>query len=117
DLHPFAVLPVSPLLGYLSDVDLWIEIRRKRFPVASGVTVDDVEVVNLVEKVLRRVSRENIRHPRIKSAPKERHDAAFTVALVIRPLPFIFETSFVARLVIRRVDVMNPRFEARVHDR
>ena len=52
-IDPFSVFVVFTLLGNLPDIYFRIEIGCKRFTMVSRVTVDDVEIMDLVEMVFR----------------------------------------------------------------
>ena len=46
---PLTVFPVFSLLGYLPDVDFRIEVCSKRFPMVSGVAINYVKIMQLIE--------------------------------------------------------------------
>ena len=66
-LYPLAVFVVLPLLGDLTDVDLRVEVGGEGLVVVTAIAVYDVEVVDLVEVVLRSISREYPRDPWVEA--------------------------------------------------
>ena len=60
---------VLTLLGDLTDIDLWVEVGRKRLVVVTSVAVYDVEVVYLVKVMLGSVSGEDTGHAWVKATP------------------------------------------------
>ena len=83
---------------------------------AAGVGVDDVDGVDAVELVLVQPRGVDVRHPGIEAAAQQRHDAALAEAVLVGPLPFVFELRFVQRLVVGGVQVVHAGGEAGVHD-
>ena len=51
-LDPLTVLIVETLLGNLTDIDLWVEVRGESVVMVTRISVHDIEVVDLVEVVL-----------------------------------------------------------------
>ena len=115
-LNPLAVFPIASLRRNLADVDLGIEVRRKRIAVIARVAVKNVDVVDLIEVMLQGVSGKDARDARIEARAEQRRDAGFLEAVIVLPLPFVFKLRRVLRLVVRRIDVMRLRRKARVHD-
>ena len=67
--------------------------------------------------VLRGVGREDGRHSRVEAAPQDRRQTRGLEAVLIGPLPGVFEVRLVTGFVVRRVEVVAAAFEAGVHDR
>ena len=84
--------------------------------VVTCVAVDDVEIMYLVEMMLGGIGRVDTRDARVESAAENGGEAGLTEALVISPLPFVFELGFVFGFVIGCVKVRYAGFEAGVHD-
>ena len=63
--------------------------------VVAGVTIDDVEVLNLVEVVLGGISGVNTGDPRVEAATKDGRQSGLLEALLVSPLPAVFEVSLV----------------------
>ena len=114
---PFAVFVIAALLRHLADVDFGVEVRGEGHAVIAGVAVHDIEVMNLVEMVLGGIGREDGRNARIEAAAEDRRQPRGLEAVLIGPLPRIFEMRLVLGLVIGRVEVVAAAFEAGVHDR
>ena len=55
-LNPLAILPVESLLSNLTDVDLRVEISGESLVVVASITVNDVQILNLLEVMLSRIS-------------------------------------------------------------
>ena len=68
-LDPLALVVVLTLLGDLTDIDLWVEVGRKRLVVVTTVAVHDVEVMYLVKVVLSSVSGEDTGDTWVKATP------------------------------------------------
>ena len=115
--NPLAVLEITPFLRHLADVDLGIEVRGESHAVVARVAIHDVEVVDLVEMVLGGIGREDGRHARVEAAAEDRREARSLEAVLIGPLPRVFEMCLVLRLVVGCVEVVAAAFEAGVHDR
>ena len=66
-LTPLSIFVVLPLLGDLTDVDLGVEVGSEGLVVVTAIAVYDVEIVDLVEVVLRSISREYPRDPWVEA--------------------------------------------------
>ena len=51
-LNPFAIFPIQAFLGNLADVDFWVEVGGESLVVVASVTVNDIQVLNLLEVML-----------------------------------------------------------------
>src|SRR3546814_1003664 len=83
----------------------------------AAVAVEDVERVDAVEMMLPEPGGEYARHAGIETRTEQRHQPRIPEPVAIGPLPVIFELRLVARLVVRGVEIMRPRRQARLHDR
>ena len=115
-LDPLSVLVIESLLCDLADVDLRIEVGSESLVVVSGVAVDDVEILDLVEVVLGGVGRVSLRHTRVEAATEDGGKASLLEALLICPLPAVFEVGLVLRLIVGRVEVVASASQASIHD-
>ena len=59
---------------------------------------------------------EDVGDARIEATPKQGHNAALREAFAIGPLPAVFESGNIRRLVVGGVEVIDAGFEAGVHD-
>ncbi|OPZ71214.1 MAG: hypothetical protein BWY82_01795 [Verrucomicrobia bacterium ADurb.Bin474] len=84
--------------------------------VVSGVTVNDIELVNGVEFVFVEPRREHIGDPRIKSRSQQRKESFLFETIMILPLPLVAEFGFIAWFVVGGIDVGDSRFEASIHN-
>src|SRR4029078_9450609 len=91
NLDPLAALPVAAALGDLTDVDFRIEVGRECLSVTASIAVDDVDGVNLVEKLVLGVRAIRVHHPGIEAAAENAEDPPGSEAIVIRPLPRVTE--------------------------
>ena len=85
--NPLTVLVVEALLGNLTDVDLRVEVRGEGVVMITGVAVDDVKVVNLVEVVLGGVGRIDATDARIEAAAEDGRQSCLLEAVLVGPLP------------------------------
>ena len=69
DFNPVTVLPVRAGRGYLTQIDLRVEVGRKRVAVVAAVAVQDVDGVDFIEQVLLCVSAVRLRYARSKPEP------------------------------------------------
>ena len=81
-----------------------------------GVAVDNIKVVNLVEVMLLSMGGEYAGHSGIKAATEQSHDTGFPEPVLVGPLPVVLKLGHVARLIVGRVQVVHPGFQAGVHD-
>src|SRR3546814_18554657 len=79
--------------------------------------IEDVERVDALEMMLLDPGGEDARHAGVEARAEQRHQARVLEAVVIRPLPMIFELRLVARFVIGGVEIMRAGRQARLHDR
>ena len=56
-LDPLSILIIESFLGNFSDVDFWVEVRCEGMMMITCVTIDDVEIMNLVEMMLGGIGR------------------------------------------------------------
>ena len=113
---PLSVLEIATLLSDLADVDLGIEVGGEGLVMVAGITVDNVERVELVKVVLGGVGRENTRHAGVEAAAEDGGQAGLAEAVLVGPLPTVFVFGFVERLIVGRVEVADAVLEAGVHD-
>ena len=66
--------------------------------------------------VLEYIGAVHVRDARVESRAEHGHQAFLPEPVLIGPLPLVLELRLVQRLVVGRVDVMHPRFEAGIHD-
>lgn len=67
--------------------------------------------------VLGCVCGEHAAYSRVEAASENGGQAGFLEAFAIGPLPAVFEMSFVFRLIVGRVEIIDPAFQTCVHDR
>jgi len=115
-LHPLTVFPVFSLLGYLSDVDLWIEVGGKCLTVIAGITVDDIEIMDLIEMMFGGVSGKDTGYTRVESATEDGGQAGFLKLILVGPLPFVLELGFILRFIIGRVEVVDATRQTGIHN-
>ncbi|MPM45760.1 hypothetical protein SDC9_92452 [bioreactor metagenome] len=99
-LYPFPVFPVFPFLGNFAYVDLGVEVGSKGFAVVARITVYNIQVMYLIEMMLRGIRRENAGYARIKSATQDGCQPCLTELVPIGPLPFIFEFGYILGFVV-----------------
>jgi hypothetical protein len=84
--------------------------------VVAGIAVDDVHGVDLIETVLLGMGAKDVGHAGIEAAAEHGHDTALLEAVLISPLPLVFELGLVRRFVVRGVQVRRFGFQTGVHD-
>jgi len=82
----------------------------------AGVAVDDIEVMDFVEMVFGGIGGKDAGDAGIKAAPENGGDACFPEALLVSPLPFVFEFGFITGFIVGRIEVTGFGFQASVHD-
>ncbi|MNQ89975.1 hypothetical protein D3C85_1053000 [compost metagenome] len=115
-LDPLAVFPVTRVGGHFAQVDFRVEVGGEGQTRVAAVAVQDVERVDPVQQVLLGVGGEDRGHAGVEARAEQRHQAGFLEALLIGPLPLVFELGFVARLIVGRVEVVDAGGQAGVHD-
>ena len=73
--------------------------------------------MDFVEVVLGGIGREDRRHARVEAAAEDRRQARGLEAVLVGPLPRIFEMRLVAGFVVGRVEVVAAAFQTGIHDR
>ena len=86
-LYPFAVFPVESLLGNLTDIDFWVEVGCKCLVVIAGVTVNDVQILNLLKVVLSSISRIDRGDTWVETTTKDCCETSLIEAVAVSPLP------------------------------
>ena len=66
-LGPSAIIPVAHGLRYFADVDLRVEVRRKRMSVGPRVAVEDIQIIDFVEKMFLPIRGKDVRHAGIEA--------------------------------------------------
>ncbi len=115
-LHPLAVLPVESLLGNLADVDLWVEVGGEGLMVVTGIAVDDVQILHLLEVVLGSVCRVDAGDAWVEATSEDGGQTCLLELLAIGPLPRILEVSLVLGLVVGSVQVGAATGQTSLHD-
>ena len=115
-LNPLTVLIVESLLRNLTDVDLGVEVRGESVMMVTGIAIDNVEIVYLVEVVLGGVCRIDTRDTRIKTTTQNGSQTSLLESVFIGPLPGILEVCLVLRLVVGCVEIVTATCQTSVHD-
>ena len=87
-----------------------IEIGGESLPVVAGVGVDDVQFVDFIEVMFGGVSGEYAGHAGVETAAEQGRNALLLEALLVGPLPGIFEFGHVFGLIIGRIHVIHAGF-------
>lgn len=85
-LKPLAVLIVKSLLSNLTDVNLRVEVCRESLVVVSGVAVNDVKILNIVEVMLCGISCVDAANARVEAAAKDGGKSGLLKAVFVCPL-------------------------------
>ena len=114
---PLAVLPVTRVGGHFAQVDLGIEVGGEGQAGVAAVAVQDVQRLDGIQQVLLDVGGEDRGHAGVEARTQQRHQARVLEAVLIGPLPLVFELGLVARLVVGGVQIVHARRQTGVHDR
>ena len=98
--EPLSVFVVQAFLGYLAYVNFGIEVGCEGLVVVTGIAVDDVEIVNFVEMVLGSVCRVDAAYARIEPTAQNGGEPSLFKALLVGPLPRVFEVRLVFGFVV-----------------
>jgi len=116
-----AILPIEHVLADLAKVGVGVEIGGEVATVIAAVHVDDVDRVDTVEMMLRRVSAEHVDDARIEADAEQGRkpfglEIGFARPLVIR-IPGRGRVLDELVLRHRRIEIMRTLRDARIHDR
>ena len=115
-LYPVTIFPVRSFCRHLTDVDFRIEVGCKRIPMISTVTIQNVNIVDLIKIVFQRICRKYSCYSGIKSTSQQRCNSCFFKFLTVCPLPFIFEFCSIFRLIICSVYIIHSCRKAGIHN-
>ena len=115
-LYPLSILIIESLLRDLADVDFRIEVGGEGLVMVAGIAVDDVQVVYLVEMVLGGIGRVDARNARVEATAEDSRQAGLLEAVLVGPLPGVFEVCLVFRLIVGGVQIAASAGQACVHD-
>ena len=115
DFNPLAVFPVFAALGDFADIDFGIEVGGESFAMVAGIAVHDIQIMDFIEIMFGGVSGINTSYTGVEAATEQGHNAGFFVAVLVSPLPAIFEFGFVAGLIVGGIHVVGLGRQASVH--
>ena len=84
--------------------------------VVARVAVHYVEILNFVEVVLRSIGRIDAGNARVEAATEDGRQAGLLKALLVGPLPAVFEVRLVDGLIVGRIQVVDAAGKARLHN-
>ena len=113
--YPFTVLPIQTFLGYLAYVYFGVEISCKGFVVVACITINNIQIVNLVEHMLCCVCGEYARNARVEATTENSRQSCFFKLITVCPLPAVFKMCFVARFIICRIQITGSSAQACIH--
>ena len=113
--YPLAVLDITALCRYLTDIYLGVEVSSERITVIAAVAVEDIDVVYLIKVMLLCIGAEHTRYTGVKSASEKRCDARLFKLFPIRPLILVFKLGCIGVLVVCRIDIVCLCFKTSVH--
>ena len=114
--HPVSVFPVGSFGGDFPDIDLRVEICRKRIAVVSCIAVQDIDIIYLIKVVLQGISRKHARNSRIEAASQQRRKTGFFIFFSVGPLPFVLKLGRILRLIISRIYIMYSCLQTGIHN-
>ena len=104
---PLAVLPVTRVGGHFAQIDLGVEVGREGQARVAAVAVQDVQRLDGIQQMLLDVGGEDRGHAGIEARTQQRHQTGVLEAVLIGPLPFVFELGLVARLIVGGVEIVH----------
>ena len=113
---PFAIFVILTTLGNFTNIDFRIEIGRKSLVMVTGIAIDNIQILDLIEMMFGCISCINTRYSRIKSTTQDGRQASLFETLFVGPLPAILVFSLIQRLIIGRIQIADTIFQTRIHD-
>ena len=86
-LYPLAIVPLQSLLGYLSNVDLWVDVGGESLVVVASVTVYDIQILYLLEVMLCSVCSIDACYAWVETTTKDGCKSSLLETVAISPLP------------------------------
>ena len=115
--HPLPVFVVASLLRHLADVDFRIEVGGEGHAVVSGIAIYNIQIMDFIKVMLGGISRKDGGHTWVETASQHGHQSLFLESVLIRPLPAVLEVSFVLRLIVGGIEVVNSALQTSIHNR
>ena len=115
-LYPVTIFPVGTFCRHLANVDLRVEVCRKRITVVSRITIHNINIIDLIKIVFQCICRKYACHSRVKSTSKKRCDTSLLKSFTICPLPLVFKFCCIFRLIIRCINIVYFCRKTCVHD-
>ena len=84
--------------------------------VVTGVAVDDIQILHLLEMMLGSIGRVDRGDTRIEAAAENSRQTGLLKALAVGPLPAVFEMSLVLRLVVGCIEIATTAGQTGIHD-
>ena len=84
--------------------------------VIACIAIYDVQILDFIEVMLGGIGRIYTAHARVEAATENGGQAGFLEALLVGPLPAVFEVGHVLGLVVGRVQIVDTRFQTGFHD-
>ena len=82
----------------------------------TGVTVHDIEIVDLVEVMLGGIGCIDARDTRVETTTQDSSQSCLLETVLIGPLPRVFEVCLVLWLIVSRVEIVTATSQTGVHD-
>ncbi len=115
-LHPAPVFPVTAMLRNLANIDFRIEISSKCHPMVSGITIHNIQIMNLIKIMFGCISCKNSRYTRVKPASQNSSQPFFLKTVMVSPLPAIFKMCLILRFIIGRIQIIHPTLQTGLHN-
>ena len=114
--NPFAILIIESFLCDFADIDLGVEVGSKCLVMVSGIAVNDIKIMNLVEMMLGSIGCVDARHARVESAAEDSRQSGLFESVFVCPLPRIFKVSLILWLIVGRVEIVASACKTSIHD-
>ena len=115
-LDVLAILVVETLLGNLTDVNLGVEVGSKCLVVVTGIAVNDIQVLNLLEVMLGSISCIDTGYTGVEATTEDGAKASLLETLAISPLPTVLEVSLILGLVVSSIHIVAACLQTSLHD-
>src|SRR5699024_2225909 len=111
-----AVFIVAAICRDFTNVNFGVEVSGKGVAVVATVHIDNIQLVDVIEVVLCKISRKHIRGTWIEATAKQGGEAGLFKFILVCPLPAVLKLCGIEGLVVGGIHVVHTRLQARIHD-
>ena len=114
--HPLTILIITSVLSNFADIDFRIKVGSKCFMMISCITVYDIQILDFVEIMFGCIGCVDSTDSRIETTAKNGCQTCFLETVVVSPLPAVFKMSFIFRLIVGCIQVVDTRLQTGFHN-